>query len=83
MKVTLKLYADLADYLPPGSRDNRTEIEVAEDESVAAILHQHQLPPRLTHLVLINGLFVPPDARKARTLQPGDHLAVWPPVAGG
>ena len=83
MKVTLKLYADLADYLPPGSRDNRVDIDVAEDESVAAILNQHRLPPRLTHLVLINGLFVPPEARPARTLQAGDHLAVWPPIAGG
>lgn len=83
MKVTLKLYATLADYLPPGSQENRIEIDVPEDETIAAILRQYRLPPQLTHLVLVNGLFIPRDARPQRTLQAGDHLAVWPPIAGG
>ena len=83
MKVTLKLYATLADYLPQGSRDNRVDIDVSEHQTVGAILDQYRLPAKLTHLVLINGLFVPPDARPARTLHAGDHLAVWPPIAGG
>lgn len=83
MKVTLKLYATLADYLPPGSHNNQVEIEVAETDPVSAILDQFHLPGKLTHLVLVNGNYVTPDERATRCLSPGDQLAVWPPIAGG
>ena len=37
----------------------------------------------LVHLVLVNGVFVPPDERAGKCLDNGDVLAVWPPIAGG
>lgn len=83
MKVTLKLYATLADYLPAGSRNNRVELEVADAATVNAVLAPFSLPPKLTHLVLVNGVFVPPEARESTLLAEGDALAVWPPIAGG
>ncbi len=83
MKVTLKLYATLADYLPAGSRNNRVELEVADAATVNAVLAPFSLPPKLTHLVLVNGVFVPPEARGSTLLAEGDALAVWPPIAGG
>ena len=83
MQITLKLYASLGDHLPPGAKDNRLELEIRETDTVQAILERHQLPPRLTHLVLVNGVFVPPAERAERRLAAGDQLAVWPPIAGG
>ena len=83
MKVTVKLYATLADYLPPGSRNNRVEVEVDEAAAVDAVLRPFSLPPKLTHLVLVNGVFIPPEARASTCLNEGDALAVWPPIAGG
>ena len=38
MRVTVKLYATLGDYLPAGSKNNRLEIEVAEGDTVNAVL---------------------------------------------
>jgi sulfur carrier protein ThiS len=38
---------------------------------------------KLVHLVLINGVYVPPDERATRRLAEGDVLAIWPPIAGG
>lgn len=83
MQVTLKLYAMLADHLPPGSRNNRIELTVQPASTVAELIAQADLPPRLVHLVLLNGVFVPPEARATTCLSPGDTLAIWPPIAGG
>ncbi len=55
MRITLKLFASLSNYLPP----------------------------EMAHLVLINGIFVAPSQRGLKRLAEDDHLAMWPPVAGG
>ena len=83
MRVTVKLYATLGDYLPPGSKGNKVEVEVDEAAAVDAVLRPFSLPPKLTHLVLVNGVFIPPGARASTRLAEGDVLAVWPPIAGG
>jgi molybdopterin converting factor small subunit len=33
--------------------------------------------------VLVNGSYVEPGQRLSRTLNEGDALAIWPPIAGG
>lgn len=83
IRITLKLFATLGDYLPPGSRNNQVDLDIGASETVQQILDRHKLPARLTHLVLINGIYIPPAARGGRRLDPGDQLAVWPPIAGG
>jgi sulfur carrier protein ThiS len=83
MNVTLKLYAGLSDYLPSGSRDNRIQITIGEGETVGCVIARHHLPEKLVHLVLVNGVFIPPEIRAAHALKSGDHLAIWPPIAGG
>ena len=84
MQVTLKLYATLTDYLPPASRaQNLVRLDVEEGATIASVIAPFQLPPKLTHLVLVNGLFVPREERGSRALRDGDVLAVWPPIAGG
>jgi molybdopterin converting factor small subunit len=83
MKVTVKLFATLSDYLPADSRNHQVEVEVGETDPVDLVLEQFHLPKRLVHLVLINGTYVPPAERPSRHLTAGDHLAVWPPIAGG
>lgn len=83
MRLTVKLYATLADYLPAGSKNNRVEIEAVENAAVDAVLAPFLLPAKLTHLVLVNGVFVPPAERATTVLHDGDVLAVWPPIAGG
>ncbi len=84
MKITFKLYASLTDYLPPEARrGNRIEIEVDPEASIAKIIEPYGMPPKLVHLVLVNGVFIPPEQRASRTLVEGDVLAIWPPIAGG
>ena len=84
MRVALKLYASLADHLPPEARrSNRLELELPPDTTIADVIRERNLPPKLCHLVLVNGFYVAPADRGSRTLQQDDELAIWPPIAGG
>ena len=84
MKITFKLYASLTDYLPPEARrGNRIELDVAPSATIAAIIEPYSLPIKLVHLVLVNGVYIPPEQRATRTFVDGDVLAIWPPIAGG
>ena len=83
MKITFKLYATLSDFLPAGQRHNAVEIEIDPATTIADLVERFHLPPKLVHLVLVNGVYIAPGQRMERTLAPGDALAIWPPVAGG
>ena len=84
MKITFKLFATLTDYLPPEARrSNQVDLEVAADASISQIIEPFGLPPRLVHLVLVNGKYIAPELRMSTTLVEGDVLAIWPPIAGG
>lgn len=84
MKVTLKLYATLSDHLPTEARKtNALELDLAEGTTPAQVIEDQNLPLKLCHLVLIDGVFVPPAARATRALAEGETLAIWPPIAGG
>lgn len=83
MKITLKLYATLGDLLPTDAVANTIHIEVEEDATPNQIIERYKVPRARAHLVLHNGLYVPPPQRDAVRLKEGDSLAIWPPVAGG
>ena len=84
MRITFKLFATLQDYLPAeAKKTNALALDLAEDTTVAQIIERFSLPPKLVHLVLIDGTFIPPGERAGRAMRDGETLAIWPPVAGG
>ncbi len=84
MRITFKLFAQLQDYLPAeAKKTNAFALELPEGTCVAHVIESFNLPPRLVHLVLLDGAFVPPAERPGRVLRDGETLAIWPPVAGG
>lgn len=83
MKVRIKLYAMLGDYLPSHAKKNEADVEFAVGISISAMLSSLGVPLEQCHLVLVNGVFVPPSERDSQSVVEGDALAVWPPVAGG
>lgn len=83
MKINLKLYATLTNYLPPGADKHRAVVDVPNGSTPAAVITQFNLPLDLTHLVLINGVYVAPSERDKHQLKEHDDLAIFPPIAGG
>ena len=84
MKITLKLFASLTDYLPPEAKyTNVIELDITPDTTIGQLVQQYRLPEKLVHLVLVNGEYIDPWKRPKQTLQEGDALAIWPPIAGG
>jgi molybdopterin converting factor small subunit len=84
MNITFKLFATLTDYLPADARrSNQVALDVSPDATISQIIEPFGLPPKLVHLVLVNGRYVAPELRGSTTLNDGDVLAIWPPIAGG
>ena len=77
------LFATVTDYLPTNRVDNAVRLQIKEGSTVQQILDQFHLPEKLTHLVLVNGVYVDPADRASKVLTPDDVLAIWPPIAGG
>lgn len=83
MHITLKLFALLTDYLPPGSEHNSVSLELPDNVRIGQLIEQLCLPRELVHLVMLNGVYVAPQQRFEQSLRDNDVLAIWPPVAGG
>jgi sulfur carrier protein ThiS len=84
IRVTLKLYASLTQYLPEAfRRDHAMSMEVDAEATIEQIIAPLGMPPALVRLVLLDGVFVPPSQRASTRFADGDVLAIWPPVAGG
>ena len=83
MKIRIKLYASLGEYLPADAVKNEADLEVNDKITPTQVILRLGVPEKMCHMVLINGVYVAPDERSERLLEEGDHLAIWPPVAGG
>ncbi|MES9944755.1 MAG: molybdopterin synthase sulfur carrier subunit [gamma proteobacterium symbiont of Ctena orbiculata] len=81
--VEFKLYASLMDYLPAGAHNHAIKVKLSEGATVFDVMDRYQVPREQAHLVVCNGVFMPPSQRQAYQLQDGDVIALWPPVAGG
>ncbi|MGC9162757.1 MAG: sulfur carrier protein ThiS [Thiomonas sp.] len=83
MRITLKLMATLTDYLPQPRQGHQISLDIAAGTTIQDLIERFHLPEKLVHLVLVDGVYVPPDQRGSRALCHGETLAIWPPVAGG
>jgi molybdopterin converting factor small subunit len=79
VNIEVRLFANLARYLPPGTPGGAAMVDVAEDATVGDVVRRLAIPADLPGLLLVNGRDATPDRR----LRPGDVLAIVPPLAGG
>lgn len=76
MKITVKAYAFLKEYLPDGGQ---TSLEVPPGATIGDLPAMLGLPAQRIHVIFRNNRHAEPG----ETLQEGDHVAFFPPVAGG
>ena len=84
IRITLKLFASLTKFLPDAYRKSREmPLEIDAGATIESIIAPLGMPAALVKLVLLNGVFIPPEERAATRFANGDALAIWPPIAGG
>ena len=83
MNIELKLYASLSRYLPPGAKQHKITLNVADGMTPAQLIEERKLPKESCFLVLLNGVYLSHPERESRAMREGDALAMWPPIAGG
>lgn len=79
MTVEVRLFATLARFLPPGSRDGSAVLDVPDGATIDAVLRCLGIPPGLDRVLLLNGSEADPE----QPVRTGDVIDVFPPLAGG
>jgi molybdopterin synthase sulfur carrier subunit len=79
LKVEIRLFANLAKLLPPGSQKKRATMTIRKGMTVDELLGKLSLPKKVTNIVMINGAL----GDRETELKEGDVVSVFPPIAGG
>ncbi len=76
MKITLKLYAGLSQYLPENAVGNEADIMIDPKVDLQGVLDCYGIPSEQILLVLVNGVYISPDDRAGYTFAESDTLTV-------
>lgn len=79
MTVSVKLFATLTKYLPPGSRKKTTSLELDDQATTHDIVKTLSIPDGHVHMILIDGK----HAQRGADLHDGAVVCFFPPIAGG
>lgn len=79
MEIEIRLFANLAQLLPSGSKNKRAKITVKDEITVDELLKELKIPGNVTNVIMVNGT----HQNKTTKLNEGDVVSVIPPVAGG
>ncbi len=79
MRIEVRLFANLAAYLPPGSDGRRAQLSVEEAATAGQILDQLGVPREDAKLIFIDSV----HGELSTAVHSGSVLSVFPPIAGG
>lgn len=81
MKVAVRLYAQLMDYLPQGAIGHPFELTLEEGSTVGELLARLGVPQEVASasILLING----EHGRPSQGLKESDRVSILPPICGG
>ena len=79
MRVKVRLFANLRDYVPEARIGVTLEVELAEGARVADVVEHYRLPKELVKLAFVNGVYQELDF----ALHENDEIGIFPPIGGG
>jgi len=79
MKVVVRLYATLRQFVPGSRTGEPLTIEAKDNLTVSGLLEHLGIPADVTKVVFVNGK----QRDRDHVLQDGDEVAMFPPIAGG
>jgi len=79
MKVKVRLFANLRDYVPEAKIGATLEVELREGACVRELVDHFRLPLELVKLVYVNAIYREMDFQ----LRDGDEVGIFPPIGGG
>ncbi len=84
MKVKVRLFASLRDYVPeakmPGAKIGATlEVDLPDGARIADVVDHYHLPLELVKLAFVNGVYQELDFE----LHENDEIGIFPPIGGG
>jgi molybdopterin converting factor small subunit len=79
VRVEVRLFATLRQYLPPDGRDGSAVVDVPDGSSARDVARRLGIPLDLERVMLVNGRDADPD----RPLAPHDVITLFPPLVGG
>ena len=82
MKITVKFFSSLMEYLPASAEGNTLELQEKPGVTPIDILDRYKIPYEEAQTLMLNGTFLPQEDHK-NALKEGDVLTIWPSIQGG
>jgi len=79
VKVRLRLFATLAQYLPSDADGDGVTLSLPRGATLGDVLARVHIPTGEPYLSVVNG----DNAEPARLLVDGDEITLFPPLSGG
>ena len=79
MRVKVKLFTTLANYVPGVKPGEPFEVGLHNGATLADLISQLNLPQEEAKLIFVNGLAQPPNYQ----LKNNDEVGIFPPIGGG
>ena len=82
MKIKVKFFSNLMDYLPDSAEGNTLALTVSDKQTPNQLLDRYKVPYEEAQMMMCNGVFLPVEERDS-PLHEGDVLSIWPTIQGG
>lgn len=83
MEISVTLFGGLRHFLPAGSSFNQCTLELAQGDSLEALLQQLPIPPDKAYIVILNDAKVAREDYADITVNVDDEVVLLPPIKGG
>jgi molybdopterin converting factor small subunit len=83
MKVTIKLFGALRQYLPAGSSFNSCQVTTTANSMLEEVLAMIPIPEHKAYLVIVNEKKINREDYSSTPVRESDEIVLLPPIKGG